>query len=291
MTESDKSERIDLSSIDSSLQLEEVNVPPSILPSALRRRTIGRFKVKQLANIALWSVLAVAYNAYLGFAIYFHSVAGRELDWCGGLGFLIVMTAIVYLSLFYFYVVKWALKKSRIKLKLPDKVEKVCQRRLFKFGATFVIFLVILIFLIIDTQKDRYRIVLFKLANQKQSFVLHKNRIILLEAFKIFIIYYFCLFGIEYTKLWLQACICWRLVDYHNIWFPVLESSKPDSLETRHLGDHASVHLRSPHPPLGPGPELLQLHRVQGGHLPRVHGCGVLLCVWIPRQPAAISPA
>lgn len=160
----EKCERVDLSSLESSLQLDEVrpsttSLPTSLPTSLLGTTLMGRFKVKDLAPIVLWTVLGLAYNVYLAYAIHYHAAKGRTLDWCGGLGFLIVLTSIVYLGLFYFYVVKWAMRRWRLQPRLPASVQKMCHHRFFKLAVSLVIFIAILVFLIVDTEKDRYRTV------------------------------------------------------------------------------------------------------------------------------------
>ena len=58
------------------------------------RRAVGH-----VARVLGWAGLAAAYNAYLGYALYLHRATGRGLDWCGGLGFLLLVTLLVYTGL------------------------------------------------------------------------------------------------------------------------------------------------------------------------------------------------
>ena len=46
--------------------------------------------------------LLLLYNVYLAYAIYFHITEALEdqWDWCEGLGFLLVLTALIYLGNF-----------------------------------------------------------------------------------------------------------------------------------------------------------------------------------------------
>ena len=58
-----------------------------------------RRAVRHVARVLGWAGLAAAYNAYLGYALYLHRATGRGLDWCGGLGFLLLVTLLVYTGL------------------------------------------------------------------------------------------------------------------------------------------------------------------------------------------------
>lgn len=60
----------------------------------------------QLAWNLAYIILALAYNTYFVASIYYMVSNGIEMDWCDGVGFLIILTSIAYLGLFYFQVVK-----------------------------------------------------------------------------------------------------------------------------------------------------------------------------------------
>ena len=51
--------------------------------------------MKIASKVILIIISVAAYNAYLVYAIHFHLATGRPIDWCGGLGFLIIITMIV----------------------------------------------------------------------------------------------------------------------------------------------------------------------------------------------------
>ena len=59
-----------------------------------------------LVRIGVYVILALLYNASFVASIYYQIHNGIELDWCDGVGFLIILNAVVYLGLFYFQVVK-----------------------------------------------------------------------------------------------------------------------------------------------------------------------------------------
>jgi len=63
-------------------------------------------KNKTLVKRLCVFLLFAAYNAYLVTAIAYTIRHDLPIAWCDGLGFLIVCTAIVYWSLFYYFVLK-----------------------------------------------------------------------------------------------------------------------------------------------------------------------------------------
>lgn len=67
----------------------------------------------------VYIVLALAYNAYFVASVYYMLDKGIPMDWCNGVGFLIILTAIAYLGLFYFQVVKklWGKQIYKVALK------------------------------------------------------------------------------------------------------------------------------------------------------------------------------
>ena len=52
-------------------------------------------------SIQMWRLMFfLLYHAYLAYAIYFHTVVAQkdQWDWCEGLGFLLIITALFYLG-------------------------------------------------------------------------------------------------------------------------------------------------------------------------------------------------
>ena len=109
------------------------------------------------AKVAAVLVAVSLYNAYLVYAIHYHVAGGKELDWCGGLGFLIVLTLLVYVGLFYFHVVKRCVRHYRLRLVLPGRLQRLLATRLASILATLAVMLAIIVFLVLDSSRDRYR--------------------------------------------------------------------------------------------------------------------------------------
>ena len=107
--------------------------------------------------MALWSLLLLLYNVYIGYAIHYNRARGKSLEWCNGIGFIIIITAVAYVCLVYFKLVKPWIQRSQVQVALPAPVQRVVVHRLFKVGVTVVVFLSILLFLVLDTLNDRYR--------------------------------------------------------------------------------------------------------------------------------------
>lgn len=112
----------------------------------------------------------ILYNVFFFGAIYHFTLSDKsDLQWCDGVGFLIIVTIFVYTIMFYFKIVKPSYSKflkSKSGAKFQDgfvnRVQKA-QEDLFRtrWAAPLVylgIFSLILIYLIIDTQGDRDRL-------------------------------------------------------------------------------------------------------------------------------------
>ena len=123
----------------------------------INRRTKS---VKLASKIGLLLLLSLAYNAYLVYAIYFHMSTGRAIDFCDGLGFLLVITGIIYISLFYFLIVKKYCWNRLVRVfggLQCHRVRKMMETKGFFYGITFIVIIVVVAFLIVDTANDRYR--------------------------------------------------------------------------------------------------------------------------------------
>ena len=125
-------------------------------PVKSRRRWAKLHMVKKLVMSV---VLAAAYNIYLVYALHFHFKEGRDIDWCGGLGFLIILTVIVYCNLFYFHIVKRLCKWQNIDVKIPESIDILLSKTISKFILTLTVVAAICVFLVLDTADDRQRLV------------------------------------------------------------------------------------------------------------------------------------
>lgn len=57
-------------------------------------------------RVAVYIVMAILYNAYFIASVYYAKSNGIPIDWCDGVGFLIIITTAVYAGLLYFQVIK-----------------------------------------------------------------------------------------------------------------------------------------------------------------------------------------
>ena len=116
-------------------------------------------KAKQALRVLAIIVLVGAYNAYIAYALHFHLNTGRDMDWCGGLGFLIIITALVYFSLFYFHILKKIVNWRKIRGLLPLHLLRVFNSKTGNLVLNVLVIVVIGVFLVIDTQTDRKRLI------------------------------------------------------------------------------------------------------------------------------------
>ena len=123
-------------------------------------------KAKMLFKLAVKIVCVLLYNVYIVYSIYYHKSNGLELDWCGGLGFLLVMTGIVYLVLFYMNIVKPLVGRPGgwcSRLRMPDALVRLLAYRYSQLVFVLVTLVAVVIFLIVDTGHDRYRIIILSI--------------------------------------------------------------------------------------------------------------------------------
>jgi len=94
-----------------------------VIGNALEKfwKTLGDFFTERSAVVrgVIYIILAVLYNSYFIASVYYSIHNGIPMDWCDGVGFLIVLTGLIYLGLFYFQVVKkfWGKAITRAVLK------------------------------------------------------------------------------------------------------------------------------------------------------------------------------
>ena len=120
--------------------------------------TLARRVMRSLRILAI-ILLVAAYNAYIAYAVHFHLKTGRNMDWCGGLGFLIIVTGLVYFSLFYFHILKKVLPWRKIKAWLPLHALRVFNTKTGNLILNILVIVVIGVFLVIDTKTDRKRLI------------------------------------------------------------------------------------------------------------------------------------
>ena len=155
----------------------------------------NKSSMKTLTNIFVKMILFIGYNSYLGYAIHYNIENEKDIDWCGGLGFLILLTSWVYILFFYFKILKPQIIKSKLKIKIPRTIQRICKGRLVRNSATALVPLSIIVFLIFDTTNDRYRKIMlycqklivfanFKIKISKVHYLYIENCLIFLFCWK-----------------------------------------------------------------------------------------------------------
>lgn len=76
-----------------------------------------------VARSIIYIIFAILYNVYFVASVHYSIRNGIPMDWCDGVGFLIVLTGIIYLGLFYFQIVKkfWGKSINRAVMKPAGK--------------------------------------------------------------------------------------------------------------------------------------------------------------------------
>ena len=116
---------------------------------------------RQLCEYIIIIFLAVVYNGFLIGAVL-HSLETKEMiNWCSGVGFLILMTSFIYFGLFYKFVMK-KIAPSWLKFKISDGFEKFCQMfsKKWMIGLCLTLFLIgIVTFVSVDSSGDLNRMI------------------------------------------------------------------------------------------------------------------------------------
>jgi hypothetical protein len=128
-------------------------------------------KYEKKTNLAFKVIALILYKIYFFWALGHYTLNGdaTNIEWCDGLGFLIIITVVVDFGLLYGYVLKpgfkWALQSKKgaemvDKYYKPaiDQYEKFMSKSWSSIAIYAVLFGVVLIFLIIDTAGDRRRL-------------------------------------------------------------------------------------------------------------------------------------
>ena len=149
----------------------------SVIAVLRRDEFFGRRKKgKKFRKVAIYLVLLAIYNAYLIYATCYQLSNDITIEWCDGLGFLIIITIVVYISLFYFLIVKRYLGNQILRIIGPI-IRRLCwvktgqnggrrplwDTRPFFLTATGSVVAAAVLFLVFDTKDDRYRFVWFSI--------------------------------------------------------------------------------------------------------------------------------
>jgi pyrimidine nucleoside transport protein len=111
--------------------------------------------------------LVILYNAYLIGSIHFAVSKQDCLDYCDGVGFLLIITIIVYTIMFYFLVLKRYFRKLPITKKMYksmikpglSRIEQIMSTLNAVKGGYFTILLIFAIFIFLDTANDPRRLI------------------------------------------------------------------------------------------------------------------------------------
>jgi pyrimidine nucleoside transport protein len=111
-------------------------------------------------------LLAILYNAYLIGSIHYAVTKKNSLDYCDDVGFLLIITIIVYISMFYFLVVKTYFRRIPLMKKIYKSVvkpgiaksEQIMSNPYAGQGAYLIVLAIFAIFVFVDTADDPRRL-------------------------------------------------------------------------------------------------------------------------------------
>ncbi|XP_046655316.1 solute carrier family 28 member 3-like [Daphnia pulicaria] len=124
---------------------------------------VGNFAEKNRFKITVFLRIfaAISYNCYLVAAVYNGHLKQLDIDWCGGVGMLIILTVIVYCGLFYYKVFKphWGDSAySRVILPLTLILERCWSYRFLRLLVIAGGVAGFTVGLVLDTAGDRDRL-------------------------------------------------------------------------------------------------------------------------------------
>lgn len=168
--------------VDQSRNSQNSPTHPKKLPSENFIRLFGIQFPSEITNhlpsqtsILKWSAF-VLYNVYLGYAIYFHldspessSCTPDPFDdcwgWCNGIGFILIITGLVYISFAYFAFKKYLLPviplqlKNFFRSKLNFLHHLIENHLLVRIGLYISVISLMIAFFVWDTWNDKQRLI------------------------------------------------------------------------------------------------------------------------------------
>lgn len=141
---------------------EGLNTFLSSVSSMVTHTTLWMKSKEKYIRWFLRLVLLLLYNVYLSFAIYLTWDQSTS-SWCNGIKFLVLITAIVYLCVLYSFVLKRFLVKPLYRTLSPvfRFYTTLCERKHVDKIVWSLVLLAVLIFLLVDTQENRRRLISF----------------------------------------------------------------------------------------------------------------------------------
>lgn len=101
--------------------------------------------------------LFLLYNAYIITAVAYHIRNDTNIEWCEGLGFLIVCTGLVYFGLFYYNFAKPYVK--RVVISLNTIIQPLIALWFVQLGLSLLVLVALIIFVVLDTRDNRKRLI------------------------------------------------------------------------------------------------------------------------------------
>ena len=118
-------------------------------------------RVRPMKTHLVRLMLAVVYNGYLSWAVWYASCQQQPIDYCGGVGLLVVVTAIVYVAMFYFLVVKvyWAQHLLAVYVRMEGLFRPLVAIRWITYGLYLLAAAAVVTFVAVDSVGDGQRFI------------------------------------------------------------------------------------------------------------------------------------
>ncbi|CAG0893810.1 unnamed protein product, partial [Darwinula stevensoni] len=116
---------------------------------------------RRVVNRSVWGTVLAVYVVYMAVAIAHHAKNKIPIDFCGGLGFLIIITGLVVLGFAYAGVKMLAVRTgfSKTLSSAVDSVSPLLSKRWVVVGIYVVLLGAVAVFLGFDTKDDRRRLI------------------------------------------------------------------------------------------------------------------------------------
>ncbi|XP_059082327.1 solute carrier family 28 member 3-like [Tigriopus californicus] len=126
-------------------------------PQKMKHNLISRAKAK--SSLIVWSLIFVLYNAYLAYAIYYHVHEDTNWEWCDGLGFLLILTCVVYVFMIYSFLISPHLHLIPGQATVGSLYDQALSKKVVRILLYVVTVAAILTFLVIDCWDEPNRLI------------------------------------------------------------------------------------------------------------------------------------
>ena len=115
---------------------------------------------KQKFKSLCLALAIILFNAYLMYGVWRAAVDSADMDWCGGMGFLLILTGITYWSVLYYAIVKpYFGKRIQTAIARRQIGESGTRRRRGSHALLALAFIAAVVFIIVDGYEQPKRLI------------------------------------------------------------------------------------------------------------------------------------